>query len=90
MSDPAEMIKAALAEAGYPAATTLFTNGDQTAVAVDPRVPFYVQWKAAAVTGHAVCCWPCRRALGTGAGWLVRIPCGHDIDPFCPEDASDA
>src|SRR5690606_1971517 len=74
-------VDAALAEAGWPGRSCLRDDGY---IGIDPRVPHYIAWKAVAVAGLALACWPCESQRQRGVGWPPAV-CDHPIDPMCPE-----
>lgn len=83
-----ERIRMCIAEAGYdPSLVRATPNGG---VAVPLSVPRFVAWRAGALAGAGLCCWPCRRAMGWIPPPAPRPKCEHPIDPFCAEDAEAA
>lgn len=81
MNAAVEMVRAALAEAGYPDALIYETVWGDAAFVASANVPMEAYWRAGAILGPAqgytMTCWPCWKANGySGEGLLGR--CQHD------------
>lgn len=64
----------ALAEAGYPDAEVDLGAGGGW-VSIDNNVPLEVAWKAAALSGATMKCWPCFQRDPYGL-----FDCDHEVD----------
>lgn len=76
MSGAVEIVRAALAEAGYPDAD-VYAADDTVWSRRNAGVPDAVIWRAYAVTAQpGVVCWPCWTASTNNGGY--GVDCTHD------------